>query len=1711
VSNYFAGLLDAQDPGEYYREPGWSDADAPPFLLADTVLPPGLTPDEERQACRALKGAMLRQEVYGVDGTEKAAHPYTVTEQNFTIELLQPQGTNRHAVFFTHAREALRYHYERNPHDPRIGHAMTLEVDKYGNVLQSVAIGYGRKQSSLAVQSDRNKQTQTLITYTATSVTNAIDDAGHLDDYRAPLSSEVRTYELHADPNQGGYKPSGANGVFRFSDFVEKVGAKLQLISSGAGEIAYEGALTQDKTRRLIEHVRTLYRKNDLSGMLSPGQLESLAVPGASYALAFTPGLLAHVYTRKLGAMPEEHLLPDPVQVLGGKGGDQGGYVDLDANGNWWIPSGRLFYGTTANTANLAATAAAELTEARQHFFAPRTFTDPFEHSSTVDYDTHDLLVVKTEDAVQNTVTALYDYRVLQPRQMTDPNGNRSEVRFDALGMVVGTAVMGKPTGTVEGDAFDTFIPDLTPRQIKEYFDAANPRLLAIAHLGTATSRILYDLDRVPACAASIARETHVSDVTQGTQTRVQVSFVYSDGFGREAQTKIQAEPGPLAPHDPASPSLNPRWVGTGAQMYNNKGKPVRQYEPFFSPTHAYGIEQHGVSSTLFYDPAERVVATLHPNHTWEKVVFDPWQQTTYDVNDTVLHADGSTDPKSDADVQGFFSRLPDADYLPTWYEQRIAMAPNEPERVAANKAAVHRQTPTVAHFDTLGRPFLTIAHNRFERNGTIVEEKYPTRVELDIEGNQRAVRDAVVQNGDALGRIVIRYDYDMLGNRVHQASMEAGERWMLNDVTGESIRVWDSRGFARRITYDVLRRPTGLFVTENGVERLAERTAYGESRGAANNHRTRVFQVFDGAGVVISEAYDFKGNLRRSRRELLPDYKSEVDWQQNPTPNDGTFTSTTTFDALNRPTAVTAPDKSTYRPIYNEANLLDKVEVNLRGAATATPFVTNIDYNAKGQRTFIHYANGAATTYGYDDQTFRLIQLKTMRAPGQNGLDAQIFKSAATVQDLRYAYDPAGNITRIEDAALLGIFHNGEQVEPVCDYTYDALYRLIEARGREHIGQIAFDFAPPNGNFRDYPFAGSNAHPNDLQALRNYTERYEYDAVGNFEQLIHETGPSGSWTRDYGYNEPSMLESTKQSNRLSSTIVGQTTETYAHDAHGNMTAMPHVTLTEWDFKDQLRVTSGQAVNNGTPETTFYVYDALGQRVRKVTERQNGTRKDERIYLGGFEIYRKYNGSVATLLLERETLHVMDDQQRIALVETRTVENGNSINVPTPVQRYQLGNHLGSASLELDKDGGLLSYEEYHPYGTTACQAMNSIAEVSLKRYRYTGKERDEETGLYYHGARYYASWLGRWTSADPAGMVDGTSLYPYVRDNPVQRTDPSGSQSSAGADDIVFQGIVTIEGKPYRQFTNFAGDFVWQESVDVEKKSSPKPPKPVAKTGPPAELMRELAKYKDIPDAPTDDSEGLPAEALEDDSVEGQKEAPTTGEKVEAFAKGAAEGLATGIAIEIGIGFAAGLTGIAASTIGLVLLPIAIYGIASHWDEISATASRLYKGTGTLQDWEAAGGVAGGLLSAPAAGPAGQLGKAAGEATQAALKGAAMDIAFLFTGVGGMGGAGIGGGRGAPKPSSKAILPPPGPPPPLDRVAGLSQRLKELEAARNALLNKGPKTKASVDVLARTTKAIRALQEELDAIRAHQAVQKRGGVYDPPPYIYYGPFGHGP
>ena len=187
--------------------------------------------------------------------------------------------------------------------------------------------------------------------------------------------------------------------------------------------------------------------------------------------------------------------------------------------------------------------------------------------------------------------------------------------------------------------------------------------------------------------------------------------------------------------------------------------------------------------------------------------------------------------------------------------------------------------------------------------------------------------------------------------------------------------------------------------------------------------------------------------------------------------------------------------------------------------------------------------------------------------------------------------------------------------------------------------------------------------------------------------------------------------------------------------------------------------------------------------MRKITERQatagqTPSRQAERLYLNGFELYREFANDGQSVTLARETVHVMDDQQRIALIETRTV---GSDPAPPQIMRYQCGNHLGSAGLELDGQAQIISYEEYTPYGSTSYQAVRSQTETP-KRYRYTGKERDEENGLYYHGARYYAPWLGRWTACDPAILASSNNegaradqSYVYAANRPIVASDPDG------------------------------------------------------------------------------------------------------------------------------------------------------------------------------------------------------------------------------------------------------------------------------------------------------------------------------------------------
>jgi RHS repeat-associated protein len=684
-------------------------------------------------------------------------------------------------------------------------------------------------------------------------------------------------------------------------------------------------------------------------------------------------------------------------------------------------------------------------------------------------------------------------------------------------------------------------------------------------------------------------------------------------------------------------------------------------------------------------------------------------------------------------------------------------LSASEPERKALDKAVLHAGTPAKTYFDALRRPFSVVLHN-MEGTPTPSPAYHETKVVLDALGAPTATKDA-------LSRDCMTYSRSMLGAVLAQTSIDAGTRRAFTTAKGEHVKSWGERSFTMRSEYDTLRRPLRRYMHDGSTEKLVERLVWGEAHASvsANNLKAKLIQHYDQSGVMRCESYDFKGNPLEHKRRLATNYTTTVDWSAIATMTDPAsilstagsllhseeFTHTAQYDALNRPTSLTTPDSTETKPTYNLAGLLDKVEARVRGAGTWTTFVSNIDYDEKARRTKITYSNDTETTYSYDKLTFRLSSFETKRATGNK-----------TLQKLTYTYDPVGNIVIVKDESDQTLLFSAATIPSNdAEYTYDAVYRLVVALGREHEAGTTTQY-----DDTDVTDGHTIAHPNDPSGLRRYGQYFAYDAVGNITSMQHDldAGQTGEWTRTYTY--------VSGKNRLSQTTQGGGNRNYSHDAHGNMTAMPHLNTIDWDYADQMRHVQ---VDAGGGQHVYFRYDAGGTRIRKVYE-HDGLR-EERIYLGGYELYRKTIISTSVLDFERETMHFADDARRVCMVETKTRESGSAIGSPTPRYRFQLDNHLGTSCMECDSSGAIITYEDYHPYGTSAYRAWKTGTEVSAKRYRYTGKERDDETSLYYHGARYYAPWLGRWTAADPMGTVDGTNLYAYVRGSPVNLMDPNG------------------------------------------------------------------------------------------------------------------------------------------------------------------------------------------------------------------------------------------------------------------------------------------------------------------------------------------------
>lgn len=174
-----------------------------------------------------------------------------------------------------------------------------------------------------------------------------------------------------------------------------------------------------------------------LTDRLPLGTIEPLGLPYESYQLALTDAWLEQTFGRE-GSGGGSPWRVDAAKLIAA-----GYHEEPDLPGMWWIPSGQQQF-------------------APQQFYLATVSRNPFGGDNAVTLDRYDLLTIDATDAVSNTTTAVNDYRILQPSDVVDPDGNRSRVAFDTMGFVVGGATMGRG----EGDSLTGFDPDLEQADI---------------------------------------------------------------------------------------------------------------------------------------------------------------------------------------------------------------------------------------------------------------------------------------------------------------------------------------------------------------------------------------------------------------------------------------------------------------------------------------------------------------------------------------------------------------------------------------------------------------------------------------------------------------------------------------------------------------------------------------------------------------------------------------------------------------------------------------------------------------------------------------------------------------------------------------------------------------------------------------------------------------------------------------------------------------------------------------------------------------------------------------------------------------------------------------------------------------------------------------------------------------------------------------------
>ncbi len=685
----------------------------------------------------------------------------------------------------------------------------------------------------------------------------------------------------------------------------------------------------------------------------------------------------------------------------------------------------------------------------------------------------------------------------------------------------------------------------------------------------------------------------------------------------------------------------------------------------------------------------------------------------------------------------------------------------------------LHKKTPSVTVLSNRGQVVRDIVYHRHPDTPEKTDERI-TYHQFDKRGFLEKSADPRMQ---ASGLSNFRYVTSLSGQVLCTESADAGISLTLNDAAGRLMisisQICTDKGqdnCSKAVTQTFRYEGADsagrlLSITEQTAgqnAQVTERFMYAGNSEAekAKNLAGICTHHYDPAGLMQTDSIALTGVPLSITRQLLKDADKPVSWpESNPQTllSAEKYTTQTIADATGAVLNTTDAAGHQQKVTYDIAGLLSTSRVTVKGG-TEKIIIKSVTYSAAGQKLCEEHGNGVVTTYTYEPQTQRLIAVKT-----EHPARKKIF------QDLRYEYDPVGNVLCVTNSAEETRFWHNQKVVPENRYTYDTLYQLVSATGREM------------ANAGQQRSSLPDISPFDKASYANYTRNYIYDRAGNMTQIRHSAPKTGN-------NHTTDITVSQRSNRAVLKTLADTSEK-AEDLFtpgGQQTQLQPGQTLSWTARGELQQVTPVVRNGAAGDRESYRYDAGSQRILKTTVQETGSRTQTQqvIYLPGLELYRgKENYQVICAGVA--------GRAQVRLLHWQDGKKDH--------QRFSYDNLIGSSGLETDGDGNLLSQEEYYPFGGTAVLVAGTDSGIDYKTHRYSGKERDA-TGLYYYGYRYYQPWAGRWLSSDPAGTVDGLNLFRMVRNNPVTLRDDDGRKPisenfSEEKGDMVY-GLAGFRGK---------------------------------------------------------------------------------------------------------------------------------------------------------------------------------------------------------------------------------------------------------------------------------------------------------------------------